>query len=490
MVRIVVAGVGILLALLCLAMSFDSVDWLSESDGGDDGESNLVVARHNEIPSSFAAVTELSSDERPDEGEPPSASSNPPGDRKRKGSRKEKREASANRVKDKLAAESSLKSLLLKACGDRCKRRCLEKFKGQQKFQELLEFRKEWVNLHKTDQDVLLFDHLREILEDTASEGVPGRWKILDTPVCLKAYKRLHAAGQRQPPVDLRYLKSDATCKDQSGDSVRARVITFLEQVYNSQAETLPDTRDDAADESLGVFVRDYTLEEDAKDLVEDPYADALVSPEQSRAATPKSIRINPDRLEEEERYLPPGTMRDVWEQMNATDPDQSVSFAQFWRVWKAEYSHMKFRATSSHALCSICLRHKLLIREMSHHLKARNAQRSLFNLHLQRQYADRCEYWRLRSGSRLRSVEVCMIVDSMDQAKFAYPRSDVFRSKDLATLQRPRAHITGIICHGHFVLFSVSSQDFPKDSTTMIELIAHALTLLQKRGVNLRTAP
>ncbi|CAL1136877.1 unnamed protein product [Cladocopium goreaui] len=247
-------------------------------------------------------------------------------------------------------------------------------------------------------------------------------------------------AGKRQPPVDLRGLKSEAICKDQSGDSVRARVITFLEQVYNSQAETLPDTRDDAADESFGVFVRDFAWKDDAKDVAEDPYADALVAPEQSRAPTPKlrrlhcrSIKINPARREEEERFLPPGTMRDMWEQMNASDKEQNkVSFAQFWRIWKAEYPHLKFRASSSHSLCSnICLRHKLLIREMGHHLKARNAQRELFNFHLQRQYADRCEYWRIRAGSRMRSGEICLIVDSMDQAKFAYPRSDVYRLKE-----------------------------------------------------------
>ena len=99
-------------------------------------------------------------------------------------------------------------------------------------------------------------------------------------------------AGKRQPPVDLRGLKSEAICKDQSGDSVRARVITFLEQVYNSQAETLPDTRDDAADESFGVFVRDFAWKDDAKDVAEDPYADALVAPEQSRAPTPKLRRL------------------------------------------------------------------------------------------------------------------------------------------------------------------------------------------------------
>lgn len=43
--------------------------------------------------------------------------------------------------------------------------------------------------------------------------------------------------GLAAPPVDLRYLKGEMPHADQSGDSQRARIITFLEQVYNSQAK-------------------------------------------------------------------------------------------------------------------------------------------------------------------------------------------------------------------------------------------------------------
>ena len=202
-----------------------------------------------------------------------------------------------------------------------------------------------------------------------------------------------------------------------------------------------------------------------------------------------RSVKINPERLGLEERFLPPGTMRDLWEQMVASENDNKASFAQFWRIWKAEYPHMKFRATSSHAMCSVCLRHKLLIKEMGHHLRARTAQRDLYNIHLRKQYQDRCVYWRMRAASRLGSPDIVLIVDSMDQAKFMYPRGDVFRSKELSAFQRPRAHITGVIAHGYFTLFSVSAQDLPKDSSTMIELVGHCLTLLRNQGVDLRCA-
>ena len=85
--------------------------------------------------------------------------------------------------------------------------------------------------------------------------------------------------------------------------------------------------------------------------------------------------------------------MRDIWEQMVANGKETRVSFAQFWRIWRSDYPHLKFRVTSSHAMCAVCTRHKLLIKEMGHHLKARAAQRELYNQHLRNQYADRCAY-------------------------------------------------------------------------------------------------
>ena len=105
MVRIVVAAFGILLAL---AMSFDSVDCLTESDADDGGcSNNFVVARRSETSAAFSAVDELSSDEKPNEGGLPSLSSKRapsaglPRDVRQ--SKKQKREASANRAKGKIA---------------------------------------------------------------------------------------------------------------------------------------------------------------------------------------------------------------------------------------------------------------------------------------------------------------------------------------------------------------------------------------------------
>lgn len=79
----------------------------------------------------------------------------------------------------------------------------------------------------------------------------------------------------RPLPVDLRYLRGAGASRI-TGDDVRPRIITFLEQVYNSQAETLPDVRDDP---SSSLFVKNFAP---------DPYAEALLDdavPEHRAAA-------------------------------------------------------------------------------------------------------------------------------------------------------------------------------------------------------------
>ena len=289
------------------------------------------------------------------------------------------------------------------------------------------------------------------------------------------------------PPADLRYIRG-VRKYDQTGESRRAHVVTFLEQVYQSQAETLPDVRDDT--DVSDVLITSHTFKCGLEEHFADPYADLEVK----EAKAPKlrkfrkhcrSVRINPARLDEEQRFLPPGTMYDVFQQMRASHPQCTASFPQFWRIWRQEYPHMKFRAQSSHALCSVCVKHKMLIKDFGHHLKARAAQQQYYLDHLDAQFRDRCIYWRARASSRLRSSsEIVIIMDSMDQAKFGCPRSNVYRSKELNTLQRPRLHITLAIVHGYFLAISVSSPNLPKDSTTMCELLAHCLTLLQRQGV------
>ena len=150
-------------------------------------------------------------------------------------------------------------------------------------------------------------------------------------------------------------------------------------------------------------------------------------------------------------------------------------------KVWCGEFVHLKFRQQSSHAQCAECIKHKLLIRELSHHLVARQEQVRRYTEHLRSQYYDRVQYWNLRGLSRMRSgAHISCIIDSMDQSKTLLPRSDLCRAKDLSTLIRPKCHITTVIVHGHFVLMALSNHDMPKNSSVMVELMANVLSRLQ----------
>ena len=200
------------------------------------------------------------------------------------------------------------------------------------------------------------------------------------------------------------------------------------------------------------------------------------------------SCVINQDH-KDEERFLPPGHMRDYWLQMVAAESSNesaeslpAVPFGTFWRIWYEEFSFLKFRHASSHTQCGTCVRHKLLLKEMSGYIHARQEQQKLYSKHLRLQYADRLQYWEARSASRQRSpASACLILDGMDQQKFLYPRADEFRAKELNQMQRPKAHISGCIAHGRFMLFVVSPSDLPKDSNSCIEITAHALELLSR---------
>ena len=200
------------------------------------------------------------------------------------------------------------------------------------------------------------------------------------------------------------------------------------------------------------------------------------------------SLTINTERFDQYEiRYLPPSCMRDHFESMKALTDLQGVSFKTFWKTWHEQFPFLKLRSSSIHAQCSVCVRHKLLVRGLSNHLSARRHQIDLLSAHLRKQYLDRQTYWALRGSARLRTfVHMTAIIDSMDQVKFLYPRSALVYAKELSNFQRPKLHVTLCIGHGHSFNFYVSNHNHAKDSSVMTEIVAHFVGRLAASGVNL----
>jgi len=139
--------------------------------------------------------------------------------------------------------------------------------------------------------------------------------------------------------------------------SQRASVVSFLGHLYNSVAETLPDFRDDI--ENADVEVQVVGLKPPEDDSERDPYGDFIQQeqdpstklsekPSLQRPAKAKqskerkmrgSIEMNvarkPEAAGKEVRWLPPGQMKDMWEQYRVGLQNSIVrpaSFTLFWR--------------------------------------------------------------------------------------------------------------------------------------------------------------
>lgn len=158
-------------------------------------------------------------------------------------------------------------------------------------------------------------------------------------------------------------------------------------------------------------------------------------------------------------RYLPHQRISDlywvfqsVWESSYAPHlPAGSTvpcigTFTKRWRVWSAR---LKFRKSSQHAQCQTCWELQQTLRSHKGWGEKVQAARTL-RQHYQDQYADRCIYWSLRWASRHQSDSILVIIiDSMDRAKFGWPRWHGRLSKDLARHIRPKLVLTAAIAHG-----------------------------------------
>ena len=143
--------------------------------------------------------------------------------------------------------------------------------------------------------------------------------------------------GRTVPPSDLRYLAKPRMMAQHH--EVRADVVSFLANLYNSCAETLPDVKDDPLSAEEEVSLQQATTDPEV-----DPYAKAmedvisgkkvLPGPPGKKRKKKKGVEINPARADMEKKWLPPGCMRDHWEQYRLqSELPKPASFPTFWRV-------------------------------------------------------------------------------------------------------------------------------------------------------------
>ena len=125
-----------------------------------------------------------------------------------------------------------------------------------------------------------------------------------------------------------------------SNSKLFAGIFSFLEQIYASVAETLPDVRDNTYENEVDPYALEVETVVEQKDVGESD------SQRKMRLASPKTkvkkfrrgVAVDPSRTVQagcEVRWLPPGNMKDYWTQYKQQVGDKSTgaSFPTFWRV-------------------------------------------------------------------------------------------------------------------------------------------------------------
>ena len=139
----------------------------------------------------------------------------------------------------------------------------------------------------------------------------------------------------------------------------------------------------------------------------------------------------------------------------------------------------LKFRKPSEHTQCSICHKLQRIISgyKMSMQLKL-DAARAL-KQHFKDQYVERCIYWSLRHASRLFLGVLCIIIDSMDKSKFAWPRFSGRLPKNLGSRIRPVLTLTAAIAHGFLCSLYLQSERVDHGADNFCEVLCNVLALV-----------
>ena len=101
----------------------------------------------------------------------------------------------------------------------------------------------------------------------------------------------------------------------------------------------------------------------------------------------------------------------------------------------------LAIREESQHAKCTICIKHKLIIKRLATDRAARQSQCLLYSKHLDVQCSDRVHYWMSRAHSKLPMLPsglktITLIVDGLDHQKFRYPKDLAFLRKSFRVFE------------------------------------------------------
>ena len=330
----------------------------------------------------------------------------------------------------------------------------------------------------------------------------PGRveWNICGVQVCFKVFCTLGTSGATlrkyiRGGVDVRKTTTDVPAAPRVGEQ-SAHCDWWFYELYQSAAEPLPtDSREpddilramkDVEDPWLAPdFATNQTLDDWTPDR---PTVDTMTR----LTVASKSLVVGLPR-----RFLPhsrpydlywlflaawdtiqePQASRGVQESSSPATAQTAPSWPTFWRRWKTVWSgFLRFRKSSQHAQCQTCFElQQALHSRKETWLQRVQAARSLRE-HYRHQYLDRCIYWSMRLASQRHGDILCIIIDSMDKSKFAWPRWSFDRvPKRLEALDRPRMVLTAALAHGYCGTMHVADELLTHGSDAFCEVLCAA---------------
>ncbi|CAK9052510.1 unnamed protein product [Durusdinium trenchii] len=163
-----------------------------------------------------------------------------------RGRSSKRRRQSTPKAQPAIDDAARVQSMLSKTCRSKGTSSCRDHFRTKNGVREVIKFREQWKGLHKVDQDEA-FERIRSVCQDERGGG-RKQWRFLGTGRFQRLMTAVEA-GERKPPADLRYLsKSAQHILNPENEELKSGVLSFLESIYSSVAETLPDVGDTITD--------------------------------------------------------------------------------------------------------------------------------------------------------------------------------------------------------------------------------------------------
>lgn len=158
-------------------------------------------------------------------------------------------------------------------------------------------------------------------------------------------------------------------------------------------------------------------------------------------------------------------------------------SFVTFYRRWVAVWKqYLVFRKSSQHAQCLTCFELQQQMHNKGVGWAAKMKAAADMFQHNQQQYLDRCLYWSLRWASRAFQDVLCVIIDTPDRTRYAWPRFPYHKlPKDLAGILRPRIVVTGVIAHGYCTTLFYADENRPHGGAAFLEALMRTVSRVQR---------